>query len=491
MTKVTLENNLRADIVIVGGGGSGLAAAAASLEKGIKNIVILEKRAKLGGNSVFPGGLLAAGSRLQRRLGMDTTADEVFRKAMSYAHWRLNAPLVRALIDKSSDTIDWLEAKGVHFTSIVGQYPNHVPNTYHMAEGPGTTGSSIVKAFSRECRESGTVRIFCKTPAKHLLVHKNGRIAGVMTADKEGREIHISAKSVVVCTGGFIGNEEIIREYDPSFNKDQMRPHGIAHNGDGILMAREIGVALDGMVTWEWEHFSGSIALTVLARRPTTVWVNRKGKRFMDESVPVVGEVANAMYRQPGRVTYALFDENIKTSMLDQELTPAEALFMAVLSGRQARSAFRDRVEKDLAAAGIEGKVKISNSWDKIARFIGAEPEALKATIEEYNSFCDHGHDEMFVKDRLHLAPLGKPPYYALACGIGLMGTHGGIKINERMEALDKEDEPVPGLYAAGIETGTTDWDTYNINLPGHSFGFAINSGRIAGEEAARYVKGL
>ena len=153
MADITVENNLKVDVVIIGGGGSGLSAAVAALEKGVNNIIILEKRAKLGGNSVFPGGLLAAGSRLQRRLGMDTTTDEVFKKAMEYTHWRLNAPLVRALIDKSSDTIDWLEKKGIHFTSMVGQYPNHVPNTYHIAETSGTTGALIIKTLSEEYKD--------------------------------------------------------------------------------------------------------------------------------------------------------------------------------------------------------------------------------------------------------------------------------------------------------------------------------------------------
>jgi fumarate reductase flavoprotein subunit len=119
---------------------------------------------------------------------------------------------------------------------------------------------------------------------------------------------------------------------------------------------------------------------------------------------------------------------------------------------------------------------------------MGVKPMVLKNTVDEYNSFCDRGHDAVFVKNRLFLTPLRNPPYYALKCGVALTTTHGGIKINERMEALNKEDEPIPGLYAAGVETGATDWDSYNMWLSGHSFGFTINSGRIAGEEAAEYV---
>jgi fumarate reductase flavoprotein subunit len=119
---------------------------------------------------------------------------------------------------------------------------------------------------------------------------------------------------------------------------------------------------------------------------------------------------------------------------------------------------------------------------------MGVKPEVLKDTVEEYNSFCDHGRDAGFAKNPIFLMPLRNPPYYALKGGLALTATHGGVKINQRMEALDKEDEPIGGLYAAGVETGATDWDSYNMWLSGHSFGFAINSGRIAGEEAAKYA---
>jgi fumarate reductase flavoprotein subunit len=485
----TASENLKADIVIIGGGGSGLAAAAAALEKGNKNIIILEKRSKLGGNAVNPAGLLAAGSHVQKRLGMDTTRDDVFRKAMEYAHWKLNGQLVRALVDKSGDTIRWLEDKGINFVSIVTHYPNQSPNTYHQASGTGTTGSQIVKALSQECEASKSVRIFCETPAQRILVDKKGKVAGVLAQTKNGREIRIDAKSVIVCTGGFANNEELIKKYDPAYNKDEVPSRGLPVYGEGIRLASEIGAALDGMIALEWEEFFwGSHYLTVISRRHNTVWVNKKGQRFTDEGIAVMADAANAIARQPGRVIYCLFDEKMKQSLLAEELTPLEVMFISSEFGEKALASFPAKVAKDLKVCAAQGKVKISSSWDEIARWMGAKPTVLKATVEEYNSFCGQGHDDVFAKDRLYLVPLTNPPYYALKCCVSLTATHGGIKINHRMEALDKEDEPIPGLYAAGIETGATDWDSYNMWLSGHSFGFTINTGRIAGEEAARYA---
>jgi succinate dehydrogenase/fumarate reductase flavoprotein subunit len=97
---------------------------------------------------------------------------------------------------------------------------------------------------------------------------------------------------------------------------------------------------------------------------------------------------------------------------------------------------------------------------------------------------------ERGVKDRRYLSPLRKPPYYGIQCGLNLMTTHGGIKVNHHMEVLDTKDKPIQGLYAAGVETGGTDSDTYDFHLTGHSFGFTVNSGRIVGETTAKFILG-
>lgn len=98
-----------------------------------------------------------------------------------------------------------------------------------------------------------------------------------------------------------------------------------------------------------------------------------------------------------------------------------------------------------------------------------------------------NGYDEAYAKDRYYLQPLRQPPYYAMKCDIALRTTHGGIRNNRRAEVLDRQNEPIGGLYAVGVETGGTDSDTYNVILSGHSFGFSLNTGRIAGDEASRH----
>jgi len=280
----------------------------------------------------------------------------------------------------------------------------------------------------------------------------------------------------------------LIRRYDPSYIKDEVPPLGIPHKGDGIRMAEEIGAALDGMIVFEWGgFFADTTPLSVIIRRPYTLWLNKKGDRFMDEGCSNSSEIANAVYRQPARMIYCLFDEKIMKRILSQTLSPYEMLF---LKSRKVTSAsFSERIERDLAKCVTEDSVKISERLSEIAKWMGIKPKSLQDSLKEYNSYCAKGHDEFFAKDPFFLRPLHTPPFYALRCGLKLTMTHGGIKINHRMQVLDKEDKLIPGLFAAGVETGATDWDTYNMELSGHSFGFAINSGRIAGEEAVRYLK--
>jgi fumarate reductase flavoprotein subunit len=109
--------------------------------------------------------------------------------------------------------------------------------------------------------------------------------------------------------------------------------------------------------------------------------------------------------------------------------------------------------------------------------------------VEEYNAGCHSGHDSLFAKDQAYLRPLLTPPYYAIKCQGFICEALGGIKINENMEALDNQDRPIPGLYAAGATTGAWESESYNYRLTGHLVGFALNSGRIAGENAAKYLR--
>jgi fumarate reductase flavoprotein subunit len=480
--------NLKTQIVIIGGGGAGMAAAVAAAEKGIKNIIVLEKRGATGGSSAMALGPFAADSVAQRRQGIIVNKDELFKKAMNWAHMKVNARLVRAFIDKSGDTIRWLEEKGLYF-ECQAHSPIDNPMTWHIPRG---RGAEIMNALAKDCKRFG-VQVLTRTHAKKLLVGKESNVIGVI-AEREGREFTIKAQNTIIATGGYSGNKELLKKYCPSW-VDKVQFYGIPNTGDGLIMAMEIGAATEGlgMVMHSTslsprerpmragDAFSG--VNRSIGRQPFTPWVNKRGKRFIDEgAVFYQYEVSNAVVRQPDNLYFSLFDKNILQTMSDQGfimnqpvVQPREGPWKPLYVG----------MDNWLRTNEENGWVKIADSWDEIADWMGADRKVLKASIAEYNYFCDKGHDDLFAKEQRYLLPLRDPPHYAIRCSTSSPNTVGGIKINENMEVLDLQDNPIRGLYAVGVDTGGWTSDTYCVSMPGTAFGFALNSGRIAGEHSA------
>ncbi|MFC1946103.1 FAD-dependent oxidoreductase [Chloroflexota bacterium] len=472
--------NIKANVIIIGGGAAGLAAAVSAVEAGAKDVLVVEARRATGGNGVFPIGIFGAGSHLQRRLGFDAGTDNVFKSAMNYAHWRTNPRLVRALIEKSGDTILWLEGKGVKFETVIAHYPNQEHLLFHVTSPPTRTGVVIMKAMRKACTSLG-VSTLCQAKATKILKDKKGNATGVLAKTPQG-DINLRGKSIVIATGGFAGNQEMLNKYTDNYREEEITQVGLPHKGDGLKLAAAAGAAIENSVTLEMlgPAYPGPDTIAPVAGKPNTIWVNKHGERFADETISFLfSEGANAIYRQPGKVSYTLFDEEIKRNIVREGLSVIEGLF-------RGNKPWPGNLEKDLEAEADKGNV-MTGSLDDIAGWMEVSPEVLHSTVDEYNGYCDRGYDEIFAKDRQYLKPLRTPPYYALRCGIGFVVTHGGIKTSHRMEVLDPLDRPIPGLYAAGVDTGGTDGETYNVGLSGHSFGFSVNSGRLAGESATAY----
>jgi fumarate reductase flavoprotein subunit len=469
---------LETQVVIVGGGGAGMSAAVAATETGAK-VVLLERRRSFGGNSALAGGIFAAESYLQRRRRLDVRRDACFREAMIYSHNKINARIFRAFVDKSADTVKWLENMGLKFHDVPPYYPGQTIISWHC---PNTGGQAIVKTLANHCKSLG-IEMLTGARVIKLLRDDTGKINGVQAKWKKAT-LTVKAKSVIIASGGFAGNVPMLKKYSPYYHENINRI-GLPHMGEGVLMAMEAGAAMEGLGTLHLTgpSFPPSHILSGLSLEPNTVWVNIKGVRFTDESTGVKSfEAVNAQVRQPEMLSFTLFDSVIKQYLADNGLT--KGMGSVYKAGRvKATSWLKELEEQDR-----KGNVKIAGSWDEIARWAGLDPGRLKATIDEYNTICDKGYDPVFNKDRVYLRPLRTPPYYAMRSRPGMLTTMGGIRINEHMEVVDKNDDPIPGLFAGGADTGGWEPDNYNINLAGSTFGLAINSGRIAGESAARYA---
>jgi fumarate reductase flavoprotein subunit len=168
------SSRLETQVVVLGAGGAGMAAAVAAAEKGA-DVIVLEKLRNLGGNSARAEGLLAAESPAQKRLKIDAQRDDVFNIAMSYAHWRINPRIVRAFVDKSGDTIRWLEDQGLFFDWVPYYYPNQRVRTWHCLRG---RGMELIDILTKTSEKLG-VRILRETAAKKILVDGKGKVTGI------------------------------------------------------------------------------------------------------------------------------------------------------------------------------------------------------------------------------------------------------------------------------------------------------------------------
>jgi fumarate reductase flavoprotein subunit len=503
----TITENLQAELVVIGGGGAGLAAAVTAAERGCKNIVVLEKAGAPAGSSAMAHDIFGAESPVQKRAGVDARKDDLFKMAMEWAHWnRVNPRLVRAFIDRSGDTIGWLEEKGLEF-AIAQFFPGQVPWVRHyIVNGQG---AMLMKLMRKNCADLG-ITIHTNSRGKKIIRDNSGNITGVRATTKNG-ELTVNAKAVIITTGGYGNNKEMLKAHC-QYYQDTMTYDGVPGNtGDGVEIATEVGAATAGMgslilhgpfiartevkaVKLDAKGHDGKefqVRLQELAWEPYTIWMNKHGRRFMDEAHSLAFFASgNAVAQQPDGIAYSIFDSDTVRMMERQGLVRSGIFGISAhtLHGFVPPAVPLPGLEKELHKRSEPGFMMISDSWHDIAEWIGAEPKVLGNSIDEYNNACDRSHDNLFVKDTKYLRAIRTAPYFVLKGHASICDAIGGIKINEDMEVLDTKDKPIPGLYAAGSSTGCWESESYCYHLTGHLLGFALNSGRIAGENAVAYL---
>ena len=480
-----MVNIIKTDIAVVGAGICGLSAALTAAEAGAK-VILFEKQKSPGGSSNFFQGTFAVESRLQRAKLIMYSRDEAFQAIMEYSHWKGNGRLVRAIVDESAASIDWLIAQGVEIADVITNMP-YVNATYHMPKGGG---AAVVKHLVMIAKDKG-VDIRLGAPVTEL-IKTGGKITGLI-AEQDGEEIEVEAKAVILSSGGYANNKEWIKKYHGFDLGVNIFTHGnVDKVGDGIRMAWEAGAASEGMNALEIiavgplsNEFDSMNDLEVAVSQPD-LWVDHKGKRFCDEGIcfyDTSGGCANSRYLNG--YTWHILDDSIihrlETHGIEKEGAMTRKPGATLHDIRKIIDAALERGSDEVFAGG---------SPAALAEKIGVDPAALTATIEDYNGFCEKGHDAMFAKKRIYLRPLTGPNYYAVKVWTIMLGTHGGIRVNEGLEVVDKADDPIKGLYAGGFDAGGIQSESYPINAAtGLSSGFAMNSGRIAARNAVNYVR--
>ena len=476
---------MEADVVVVGCGGAGIAAAVSAFENGAKRVVIIEKQKRAGGNAVMARGLFACESSVLRQAMIKSDKDEIFTNVMTWHHHtRVNGRLVRAWINQSGDTIDWLRRRDVEFEVGTTQRMTYdiAPN-WHCVKG--STMATPMAHLVEELIYRGAV-FFTETMAEEL-----GRDQGAVTGVKAvhaGARFQINAPSVVLASGSFLANAEMVKQYYPDYDPEIFGGYKAPNMGESVELAREAGALLDRDIMLIREGCATSDRapriLSEFGREPYLLWVNRKGRRYVDETVGSILQVAtNAMMAQPGMESYVIFDENAFQQMM--------RLGMELSKGDQNRGVpqpdLKQQFEK--AAEKAPTEAKIAQSVEELAQWIGCQPEVLRAELDSYNRYCAQGYDEDFNKPRRYLLPCRTGPFYGIRHRAIAVDTVGPVRVNEKLEVVDPNWDPIPGLYAAGsLTSGWQSNDYCGMYLFGGAMSYGINSGRIAGQSAARYA---
>jgi fumarate reductase flavoprotein subunit len=474
----------KADIAIISAGTAGLAAAVTAAEGGA-SVIAFEKSSHPGGTAIRGNGPFAVESRLQRLKQYTLTREDAFKIYMDFTQWCVNARLVKAFIDKSASTLEWLEKMGVEFYDI-GSHGPGMYYTWHLVKEktrrPGLGAAATMMDIMYEKAKNLGVKIYLQTPVKQILA-ENGCIIGLVAEDNNKQKILVKAGAVITASGGFGGH------FRPPFGIPGLL-------GEGIGMAKEIGAdTSEGNVSNKNRSSGGGggIALSVVsAFAQPNLLVNLLGERFMDEEVRVISPFGNnAISLQKNQCAFSIFDEETKRYYAEIGLDFVSGFGIAQLGDPVMKvNEFDAEIEKILNRGS--DSIFAANSIEELAVKTGIKKNGLRKTVEEYNLSCDTGRDKTFNKKSRYLRPVRTPKFYASRILAFPAGNLEGIKINHRTEVLTKDHEIIPGLYAAGMDTACNIYrDVYPNILPGNAMGYALNTGRIAAESALEYIQSI
>ena len=475
------------DFVVVACGPAGLAAAISAAEAGL-SVIAIEKSKRTGGAASAGMGPLGLDTSIQKRDLCSVSVDKAFQMFMEYTHWRVDANLVRKYFEKSADTIDWLMDMGVEFYKAARYFPGseatwHIVMPENGKPGPGAAGTMIKRMVER-AKELG-VQFLMETAVQHIRM-EYGKVAGISGKTKEGEEIFIDCKAVVICTGGLGGDEKQVQERTGYvYNKDFFGFKLPNMVGGGIRMAAEVGagstdVSMELVISLPGGNLTEAVRA---AFAQPNLLVNLNGERFFNEEFFENSTfAANAVNIQKDRCGIMVLDDEAKEYYISHGVdVQSFVLNVANIEG------FDEGLEKAIAKGNPY--VFKADTLEELAEKAGIDKERFLQTVEEYNHFCDT-RDAQFGKRHDYMKPIRKAPFYAAKQFPGAYGSLGGIKINHNTEVLTQEFEVIPGLYAAGTDTCTIYGDSYMFLLPGNSMGYCLNTGRMAGEHAAAYIGG-
>jgi fumarate reductase flavoprotein subunit len=477
--KSTETEEYNVELVIVGAGAAGTMAAIEAMEAGVDTLV-LEKCGKLGGTSVCSTGLAAIQSEQQKEAGVDTyTVDSAFRELMDFCKWRANAPLVYNVLLNSAEVADKIQS---YWDQTDNPGITKVGVTAHDT-GKGTDKFNVL--YEQFIIPSG-INVMLETTAQSLIT-EGDRVTGVEAVKQDGTKVTVHADNVLVCTGGFGGNDEMLTEY---FGHDNFYLNGLSTNvGDGINMCLAVGASLSDEISPHLAEFCSNKNVDFYAgymkfiNQAGFLALDPSGERFVNEEFFVTQALsygASAL-RRVG-YAYIIFTQDQLDAMVEKGL-------WGVLSEDTIQSlSLRSRIlvpsyytlNDEMEAALEAGEAWKADTLEELGQEIGfTDQEIYQKTIEEYQQVLATGEDPLFGKRSDMMPDLDNGPYYAVKVISAIDGTYNGIRVNENMQALNEDYQPIEGLYVAGQDSGGYFSYPYYEGV-GWTQGYAWTSGAIA-----------
>ena len=495
------DSTVDADVVVVGAGGAGMTAAITAAAEG-KSVVILESQSMVGGNSVRATGGMNAGKTVyqdENEFGESAGVEKTLKTAAEkYAdnetitalaktvseQWAayqanptgyfdsvelmeldtmiggkgINDPeLVETLCANSADAIDWLDEHGITLHNVSSFGGASVKRIHRPVNAEGKTvsvGSYMIPLLQENCEKAG-VKMMLDTTATEILTDANGAAVGVKATGASGETVTVNAKAVVLATGGFGANLDMVVKYKPEL-KGFMTTNAPGIQGQGLEMAQAIGAAtvdMDQIQIHPTVEANTAALITEGLRGDGAILINEEGQRFIDE-VGTRDVVSAAEIAQTGSYSWLVVDQ----AMAD------------------ASSVIQGYIKKGYTVTG--------STYEELGKAMGVDAAAFAGTMEKWNGYVEAKNDPDFGRTSF-ANPLNTAPYYAVKVTAGVHHTMGGLKINANTEVLNEKGEVIPGLFAAGEVTG----GVHGANrLGGNAVADFTVFGRIAGAAASDYA---
>lgn len=473
------------DVVVVGAGAGGTVAGVSAVEAGLKT-VMLEKNPFAGGAGNYMEGSFAAESFLQKAKGVKLTKTEAFNRMAAYHHWRVNAPLMKAFVDKTADTIQWVEDHGVHWKEVKTAWRDNDVLTWHIYPKAGSLPAAMVKTFE----EKGG-KLLLSTPAQKL-IYKNGKVTGVIAKNDDGDTVTVNAKNVILATGGYNFNEKMVKK----LTGIEMNPVGApGRTGDGIQMAFKVGAVGDNMgpmmINGAFMPAKGEAIcngpnkeLRALFRQGL-LYVDGTGNRFFNEELTIDWPTASNAIARSGEYTYIVFDEATK-----RDISTEGKGYPNPCGNFIQRHQAATQLDALLKANEKTGNVFIGNTIEEVAKKAGMDPAILKDSADRMTKYAKQGKDDQFGKDPYYLRAVSEGPFYIVRGKLDTLTSLNGVKVNEHLQVLNKKDHVISGLYAIGHDAGGMYGDSYDLKVgEGTASSFAINSARMAVDHIVKTMK--